>query len=66
VEQGSVLGTIRRGCPALVDSFSWTVPKVLLCALAVNMPLSALADVLLGCELRELVEKKPVLVREVV
>lgn len=25
--EGSVLGTIRRGCPALVDSFSWTVPK---------------------------------------
>jgi len=26
--EGAVLGTIRRGCPALLDSFSWTVPKV--------------------------------------
>jgi len=25
--EGSILGTLRRGCPALVDSFSWTVPK---------------------------------------
>ena len=26
--EGALLGTIRRGCPALLDSFSWTVPQV--------------------------------------